>query len=63
MNQNHKTRRVFVRFTIALTLGGIGRSNKARGETIAGQTGTINGSHDCEAQDNQAARLPAIRRV
>ena len=60
MNQNHKARRAFARFTIALTLGCIGRSNKARGETSAGQTGTINGSHDCEAQDNQAARLPAI---
>ena len=33
MNQNHKTRRAFARFTIALTLGGIGRSNKARGQT------------------------------
>jgi hypothetical protein len=41
MNQNHKARRAFARFTIALTLGGIGRSNQARGETSAGQTGTI----------------------
>jgi hypothetical protein len=61
VNQNHKTRRAFARFTIALTLGDIGRSNKVRGETSAGQTGTINGSRDCEAQDNQAARLPAIQ--